>query len=268
MIDLRATLLAARDRAAGALHRLGLTPNALTLAGLVVTLVGAIPLVLGAGDAPPWEAGDGKRASAFPLAAAAILAFGFLLDVLDGAVARVGRRATPFGAILDSTLDRVGDLVLFGACAVHFTWRENLTYVTLSIAAASFAVLVSYVKARAECLVESCEVGVWQRPERCVIFLAALVAGRVPAALWILGTLPALTVMRRIRHARSLAEGRGPLVPRLARFLPWEGPRGSAGYVGTALLVVAFLLAAPRLSPLFGVEADPIRSWLAHLARR
>ena len=72
------------------------------------------------------------------------------MDVLDGAVARMGRLESGFGAVLDSTLDRLSDSAVFMACAVHFAWTGNVTYVCLSLMALANAYPISSVKARAE----------------------------------------------------------------------------------------------------------------------
>jgi len=249
---------ALRDRVAALLVALGATPNTLTVGGFLLTCLAAACLVRGAGDAPPWERAAGPpRVSLWPQGAALILLLAFALDMLDGAVARLGKLQSRFGAVLDSTLDRLSDFAIFGACTVHFALAGNVTYLVLSLLALLHAFCISYVKARAECVVESCGVGAWQRGERCGLFLIAAAAGHIPAALWLLATLPALTVVRRCLHVHALANGRQPWKPtgRFERLALWRHPRGSAGYDTLAALAILFVIAGPWLWPtLYGLS--------------
>ncbi len=257
-----------RDALARGLLRLGATPNALTVLGCLLTCAAAACLVVGAGHVPPWQRADaGISQSWYPLIAASILLLAFAFDVLDGAVARVGGMTTPFGAVLDSTLDRISDMALFGGCALHFAWHGNVTYVALSIAALSNAVMISYVKARAENLVDHCGVGSWQRGERCVLFLFAAIVGHIPAALWVLGTFPFFTAVRRLRHAHRRAGQRTLERPSGWRWFvqPWRHRRASPGYVLASAALFAFVLLGHRVWPLMGPDADPLRAVLASL---
>ncbi len=196
-----------RDAVAGALVALGVTPNMLTVAGTVLTGVASVCLIVGAGHAPVWEANRAVGTSSWwPLWTAIVLTVAFACDMLDGAVARIGNLRSDFGAFLDSTLDRFSDLFIFGGCAIHFAYTGNVTCAALSITAAANGVLISYVKARAENFVDDCGVGYWQRGERCGLFLAGACFGHIPAALWLLGTLPITTVIRRIAHTHHLLE--------------------------------------------------------------
>jgi len=259
------------DTLAKRLIALHVTPNMLTVAGFVLTCGAAVCLLIGAGHAPPWEAEAAPTpVSWWPMASAAMLTLAFAMDLLDGIVARVGGLSSRFGAFLDSTLDRCSDLVLLVACGVHFALIGNATYVALCFAAAANAVLISYIKARAENFVERCGVGFWQRPERCVAFLAAAHLGHIPAALGLLGTLPALTVIRRIRHTRAAIEQKRSWEPAgwLGYLMPWRARRGSPAYVVCAAAVVAFLLAGPLLWPLFYGAADPLRKLLGSCTGR
>lgn len=195
------------DAVAASLIALGVTPNMLTAAGTVLTGLASVFLILGAGHAPVWEASRAiGPSSLWPLWAAIVLTVAFACDLLDGAVARVGNQRTEFGAFLDSTLDRFSDLFIFGGCAIHFAYTGNVTYAALSITAAANGVLISYVKARAENFVDDCGVGYWQRGERCGLFLAGAYFGHIPAALWLLGTLPITTVIHRIVRTHLLLE--------------------------------------------------------------
>ena len=254
-----------RRAAASGLISLGATPNMLTVAGLVLTGCGAACLLMGAGHAAPWEVRIAPTsASWWPLMGAVLLTAAGASDLLDGEVARLGGLGTSFGALLDSTLDRFSDFLIFVGCAVHFSFAGNVTYVTLSLTAAANAVLISYVKARAENFVDDCSVGYWQRGERCVLFLAAAYIGHIPAALWLLGTLPALTVIHRLRYAYASVTGatRGEPSGWIRHVMLWRGQRGSAGYDVCAGLAIAFVVITPLLWPSLYGTGDPLRALL------
>lgn len=256
-----ATVAKWRDAIARFLIRIGATPNVLTVAGCLLTAGAGVCLVLGAGHAAPWSSGRPPTITSWwPQAAALLLILAFAMDLLDGAVARVGGLSSRFGAVLDSSLDRFSDLFIFLGCAIHFAFHANITYVVLSAAAAANAVLVSYVKARAENFVDDCGVGYWQRGERCGALLVGCCFGHIPAALWLLGTLPLLTVFRRIRHARAMLTDARPWEPSglLRSIMAWRHPRGSLGYDLCAGLCLAFVIFGPHLWPGFYGQADPL----------
>jgi len=256
----------ARDAIARGLAAIGVTPNMLTAAGLVVTCGAGVCLAIGAGHAPTWEHPPILvPQSHWVLVAAVVLFLASALDMLDGALARVGKMQTRFGAVFDSTIDRCSDMALFLGCAVYFAARGNVTYVVLSILALSSSVLISYIKARAENLVEDCGAAYWQRGERVAAILIAAFAGHIPAALWELGILQWFTVWRRIRYARGLLTGDGrPWEPtgRLRSVLMWRHPRGSIGYDVVTLTNIAFLIVGPWLWPFFYGTTDPLGQWL------
>jgi CDP-diacylglycerol--glycerol-3-phosphate 3-phosphatidyltransferase len=252
-----------RDAVAGGLAARGVGPDALTWSGLVLAGAAAACFFLGAGDAGPWAASAGGTAAGswWPVAGGAALLLTATLDMLDGALARAGGRASDFGALLDSTLDRVGELLVYLGCAAHFALAGNATYAALGLLAVGGSFLVSYTKARAENVGVPCAVGFWQRGERLVLFVVAAVAGHVPAGLWMLAVGPWFTVSRRLRAARAVLSGqadeRGEGLRRLAI---WRWPRGSLGHDLCTVIVAAYLLAAPWLSPVFTAGADPLRS--------
>ena len=254
-----------RDAVAAGLIAIGVGPNMLTVSGSVLTCVAGLWFALGAGDVTPWEAErTTSPASWRPLTGAIVLTVACAMDVLDGAVARLGRLESGFGAVLDSTLDRLSDSAVFMACAVHFAWTGNVTYVCLSLLALANAYLISYVKARAENVVNDCGVGTWQRGERCVVFLFAAYVGHIPTALWLMSVFPMFTVVRRLRHTHVLAVNGQPREPAgWTRVLtPWGHPRGSIGYNLSAGVIFGFLTVAPWLHPFFYGQADPVRTLL------
>jgi CDP-diacylglycerol--glycerol-3-phosphate 3-phosphatidyltransferase len=131
--------------------------------------------------------------------AGVILIVANLFDMLDGQVARRTNQVTRFGGFLDSTLDRVSDMAAFVGLMTFYA-RDTEYHSTLNVLLAGLAmvgsVLVSYASARAESLIEKCDVGFLRRPERVVLLIIgalsthpgsdSLFANRMPAVLWIL----------------------------------------------------------------------------------
>jgi len=254
-------LMSLRHRLAGLLLTLNVSPNTLTVLGFALTCVAGGCLMVAAGDRPAWERADGDvRGSCWPLATAGVMLLAFLMDFLDGAVARQGGTTSAFGAILDSTLDRMSDLVLFYACGLHFFLRDNLTLLALSLSAGASAVAISYVKARTEKFADDCGVGFWQRGERCVTLWLGVLMGHVPASLWVLGTLPVLTLIRRLRYAALVTDSsrRPPKLELDAEPLFWRQPRGCWGYTLSAIVVALFVVSAPWITDLFDARFDPL----------
>ncbi len=150
----------------------------------------------------------------------ALLLLSGIFDMLDGRVARVNEDASKFGAFYDSTLDRVGESVLFGGLAIYFvmggvveSWR--VIAVAVSIVALSAGLIISYARARAEGLGLECKVGIAQRAERIlglgapVVFFGAGPRAWPPGSLLLgLVTLIAaaevVTVIQRIVHVRKI----------------------------------------------------------------
>lgn len=135
-----------------------------------------------------------------------------LADMLDGAVARATGRTGKWGAFLDSTMDRIGDAVVFGGLVLWFAGAGHSAMIAgLALFSLIAGVLVSYAKARAEGLGFSCDVGLAERGER--MFLALFVTGLsglgVPyilvAGLWLLAVVSALTVAQRFLEVRRQA---------------------------------------------------------------
>ncbi|WP_448574868.1 CDP-alcohol phosphatidyltransferase family protein [Thermomicrobium sp.] len=162
--------------------RTGLTPNQLTLMGLLLNgLVG-------------WVAAEG----AFRLAGGLLLLAG-IFDMLDGAVARATGRVTRFGGILDSVLDRYAEALVIGGLLVWFTRSSTGTVpVLLCYAVIVGSILVSYVRARAEGAGLRLTQGFFARPERIVVLALGLLAERPIWALWLLAVATNLTVLQRL----------------------------------------------------------------------
>jgi CDP-diacylglycerol--glycerol-3-phosphate 3-phosphatidyltransferase len=230
-----------RDLLARGLVALGVTPNVVTATGCGLSAAAGLAFALG----PPWQRWP---AVAFLVGAGAC-------DMLDGAVAKLGGRATAFGAFFDSTLDRASDGFLFGGLFWYWAARGEALLAGLSFSALLAAFLVSYTRARAENLIDSCKVGFWERGERTVLLLLAATFAVLPAAVLVLGTLVHLTALQRLLHTRRALAGRvsEPSGGWLARFgwwlvhrvLFWGYPRASLPYDVAVAAIVAFVLLVP-----------------------
>jgi CDP-diacylglycerol--glycerol-3-phosphate 3-phosphatidyltransferase len=254
------------------LLRIGATPNRITFVGFLLILGTAGCLLVAASHHAPWDGRGIERPASLWLPLG--LVFFFLscaCDMLDGEVARAGNLGTPFGGILDSTLDRFSDIAIFLACAVHFAMIGNVTLVALAILAMCNGYMISYVKARAEDIIDDCSVGWWQRGERCFGVLVALSFCHFPAFVWQQAISPFFTVMRRILYARGVLRARatgGPMpvrgpLPGVWRYIAlWRHPRGSIGYDLSAAFNIGFIIAAPWVHPFFYGASDPLRDLL------
>src|SRR5215831_18433916 len=152
-----ARLLAVRS--VSRLARTRVTPNLLTATGVTLCLAAAVLV--------PFE-NQADKLLVYWLAAG-IFVVGSLLDILDGALARVGGKSTPFGAFIDSTTDRVGEGAMLAAIALVFS-RQGLDWaVVVAVAAVVDSFLVSYTRARAEALGLKGDVGLGSRAERVVL---------------------------------------------------------------------------------------------------
>ncbi len=182
--------------AATLLTRLGVSPNAITLSGLLVAGAGAYLLSLGE----------------LALGGAVLLLSG-AFDLLDGAVARATGRVTRFGALLDSVVDRVSEAAILLGLLVFYLGRPSSFGSDLGAAlvfiALAGSIMVSYIRARAEGLGVECNLGVMTRPERVVILGVGLVIGQwwLPAVSVALGAIAALTMvtsLQRVAHVRRV----------------------------------------------------------------
>jgi len=162
----------------------GLSPNTLTLVGLLLNVVVAIVIALG----HPWAGG-------------VLLLLASAFDLLDGAVARASDAVTRFGGFFDSTLDRYSEIVVFFGLLVYLlgTPEARLGSV-LVFAAAVGSLMISYARARAEAAGYGASVGVLPRPERVILLALALLVGHPLWALWVLAILTHVTAAMRILH--------------------------------------------------------------------
>jgi len=178
----------------GGLARTRVTPNALTAGGITLCFVAAVIVFFAHRE--PW-----------PLywVGALVFVVGSVLDILDGALARYGGKATPFGAFVDSISDRVSEGFVLTAIALVFARHGNELALAVAIAAIGGSFLVSYARAKAELLGLRGDVGIGSRAERVVVITAGLVFapwGGLQWAIYVLAATAWLTVLQRILHVR------------------------------------------------------------------
>jgi CDP-diacylglycerol--glycerol-3-phosphate 3-phosphatidyltransferase len=182
------------DPVARGLLRLGISPDTVTVLGTLGVLVGAL--------------GFAARGQ-FVAAVVIVLGFG-LVDVVDGAMARARGYSTRFGALLDSTMDRLADGAVLGAVAYWYATRDELPTLAAALICLVASQVISYVKARAQSVGIDCDVGIAERAERLVLLgLGALATGlgvgwALPVALWLLAGLCLITVAQRVLHVRRV----------------------------------------------------------------
>jgi CDP-diacylglycerol--glycerol-3-phosphate 3-phosphatidyltransferase len=167
------------------LARVGITPNAVTIAGFIFNVVTAGVLATG------------------HLSLGGVLLFvSGLFDMLDGALARVTAQQSSFGAFLDSLLDRYSEAAVLLALIYVFTVRHNTLVVLLVYGVAMGSILISYARARAEGLGLEAKVGVAPRPERVLILGLGLLVNTTTTvvALIILALLTHITALQRLYH--------------------------------------------------------------------
>jgi CDP-diacylglycerol--glycerol-3-phosphate 3-phosphatidyltransferase len=172
---------------ARAVARTGMTPNQITILGLLASFVSAV--LVGYGQ--------------FILGAIAML-LGGVLDLIDGALARLTRRATAFGSVFDAVVDRYAEgAILFGL----LIWELNHGHTVeaaLVFATVAGSFLVSYTRARAEVIRMDVKEGLFTRTERVALLAVALLFNAVPhvllAALWVLAILTNVTAVQRLYY--------------------------------------------------------------------
>lgn len=172
-----------RDQIARGLCFVGIHPNWITAAGCALTLLAGVALACG------------KSPLAFGL-----LFFAGAMDILDGAVAKIGDQRTPFGAVLDSSLDRFSDGAIFTGILVFYAKEQMTKYALAASLAMIGAMATSYVRARAESVVEECKVGFWERAERTVLIMIALLFNHLSTAMCMIAFLANWTAIHRIYY--------------------------------------------------------------------
>jgi CDP-diacylglycerol--glycerol-3-phosphate 3-phosphatidyltransferase len=183
----------------GGLARAGVTPDMVTVTGTVGAVAGAV-LLFGSGHLF-WGT--------------VAVTFCVLLDLLDGALARARGGGSVFGAVLDSTGDRAADAAVFASLAWWFSGGgDDRLLVLLALICLVLGVLTSYIKARAEGVGLTCNVGIVERTERLILALVGTglsglgVPYALHVALWLLLAGSAITVGQRFLEVRRQASGR------------------------------------------------------------
>lgn len=169
------------DSAAGLFLKAGLTPDSVTLSGLVGHIIGAVLLA------------NGKIAWG-----GLVILLTAPLDALDGAMARLRGRSSKFGAFLDSVTDRYSELFLFGGLLFFYSTQENIVGSILVYTAMVGSLMVSYVRSRAESLGFSAKIGLLSRLERYIILVPALLLNYPLIGVIIVAILANFTALQRI----------------------------------------------------------------------
>jgi CDP-diacylglycerol--glycerol-3-phosphate 3-phosphatidyltransferase len=171
-----------------------LTPNAISITGLILCVVAAVLVT--------------QRL--FFLAGVAFIV-GSVCDTLDGRYSRMSGKGTPFGAFLDSTLDRIEEGIVLTTVAAYFAARDMQFAVAACVVAVLASLMVSYTRARAEALGVECKVGIATRAVRVVILSIGLLFAKgagladfelLAPAVYVLAALSTITVLQRIFHVR------------------------------------------------------------------
>jgi CDP-diacylglycerol--glycerol-3-phosphate 3-phosphatidyltransferase len=182
------------SRSMTGLARTRVTPSMLTAAGVSLCILASVLVYF-----------EYRNEWFFFWAGSIVFAIGSILDILDGALARYGGKATPFGAFVDSISDRVSEGFVLTAVALVFARHGNEVALAFAIAAIGGSFLVSYARAKAELLGLRGDVGIGSRAERVVVITAGLVFapwGGLQWAIYFLAATAWLTVLQRILHVR------------------------------------------------------------------
>jgi len=169
------------------LHGLGLKPNHVTLMSFFCSLAAAVLFVVVV------------EHTLKAISAGILLLLSGLFDATDGTMARLYGQESRFGAFLDSVLDRISEIIVYWGLIY-----STLVNVMVGLAALSGSLMVSYARARAEQLGSEMKgVGIAERPERLLILAAAAFLGQLNAGAFLIALLSAVTVLQRIKRARS-----------------------------------------------------------------
>ena len=162
------------------LARTSITPSTLTWFGFLLA-VGAAALIIGG----------------HIFAAGFVVLFAGFFDILDGALARHTNRTTRFGAVLDSTLDRLSEAVLLIGILLYFSNQSSVAVLLVCLALLG-SLLVSYIRARAEALGLECQVGLFTRAERVIVLALGLLLNQIVIALAIIVAFSFFTFGQRL----------------------------------------------------------------------
>jgi CDP-diacylglycerol--glycerol-3-phosphate 3-phosphatidyltransferase len=188
-----------RELARNRLIESRLTPNAISMVGLLGNLVAAALVT--------------QRL--FFLAGVAFV-LGSVMDTLDGRYSRMSGKGTMFGAFLDSTLDRIEEGIVLAAVAGYFAVEGDDVAAAMCVVAVLFSLMVAYTRARAEALGVECKVGLATRPVRVVILSIGLIFAKgagigdfelLAPAVYAIAALTIFTTFQRVWHVRNELSG-------------------------------------------------------------
>ncbi len=164
----------------------GLSPNSFTVAGVIITSIGAAAFLMG-----------------FIRLAGILILLGGLCDTIDGLLARTTGKASRFGALLDSTVDRYAEVIMFFGIAAYFFYIDDYGTAAGTFLALCGSFMVSYSRARAESHGFEAKAGLMQRPERIVLIgLGAIIhINAFKFAIWLVAFFANFTALQRIRFA-------------------------------------------------------------------
>lgn len=194
-VHARASVSRALTPLGTSLARAGVTPDAITIFGTVGAVAGSV----------------GFLANGWFFTGTLVLTFFVLLDLLDGAVARAGGTQSVWGAVLDSSCDRIADAAIFGALVWFYAEHGQRWMLLAALLCLVLGTLTSYIRARAEAAGLTATVGIAERAERLIIVLVGtgLDGVGVPfvlaVALWLLVAASAITVVQRFATVRAQA---------------------------------------------------------------
>jgi CDP-diacylglycerol--glycerol-3-phosphate 3-phosphatidyltransferase len=177
----------------GILGKSGITPNALTFINLALSIVAAYAIAT----------------NHLILGGVLVLVSG-LFDLLDGALARFTKQTTKFGAILDSTVDRISEAAILCGLLIWYVPQEDASLkIVLIFVVLIGSFLVSYVRARAEGLGWQCQVGLFTRAERVIVLAIGLLINQIFIALCVLVVFVFITVVQRLFYLWKQGKIRG-----------------------------------------------------------
>jgi CDP-diacylglycerol--glycerol-3-phosphate 3-phosphatidyltransferase len=170
------------------LSKIGITPDVLTIIGCVINIGAAVVVAMN-----------------YLIIGGILTLVSGLFDILDGALARYTNKSTKFGALLDSTLDRISEAAIFFGLLILYAGMGDLLMSSLVMAALILSFMISYVRARAEGLNIECSVGFFTRTERVLIMAAGLIFSFLTpylmlVVLSILVLFNLITVIQRLVH--------------------------------------------------------------------
>ncbi|MCX7966285.1 MAG: CDP-alcohol phosphatidyltransferase family protein [Syntrophorhabdaceae bacterium] len=158
-----------------------INPNVLTVFGLVFAYLSCLYIAIGHNI----------------IAGISLLISGFF-DLLDGALARVSKKVTPFGGFLDSVLDRYSDMFILYGVAIFFLKRGEIFWCLITLIAIIGVAIIPYAKARAEAASIKCNTGILERPERVIILLIGMFFNILHYVIFVMAVLSHITVIQRI----------------------------------------------------------------------